>query len=290
MTISRKIVTIQFAGFRVRFEFPTEIIIPVEFTEFLCDAQEEADMEYKIQLLEKPLNIKGEPDAVYRGIQLYQQDGNWLRIYSSLTAEDGCQVACFVYQQDKGILYYPASKWDYYAEEIHCLHLIGIETFLLQKSAFLLHSSVVKIDGWAVLFSGPSGIGKSTQAMLWEKYLNAEILNGDRCLIRKKEDGFWGCGSPWCGTSGIYRKEQAPLKGIFVLQQSERNTVRKIGTAGFAKLFQQTIVNAWDKKFVEKFTDLLIELVAEIPVYELECRPDKEAVELAYSTLFEGGI
>ena len=160
---------------------------------------------------------------------------------------------------------------------------------LIRNQALLLHSSVVKLGEHTVLFSGPSGIGKSTQAKLWETYLGAEIVNGDRCVIRKKENDFWGSGSPWCGTSGIYSKEQAPIKGIFILKQASENSVRRLGIEAFKALYPQCIVNTWDKSFMEQLTELLTGLLEAVPVYELACRPDQKAVELAYQTLFEGG-
>ena len=48
----------------------------------------------------------------------------------------------------------------------------------------VLHSSyVLTQSGAAVLFSGPSGIGKSTQAALWQQYAGADVINGDRTLL-----------------------------------------------------------------------------------------------------------
>ena len=160
----------------------------------------------------------------------------------------------------------------------------------MRRDALLLHSSVVEINGYTILFSGPSEIGKSTQAGLWKKYLGAEVINGDRCVIRRKDGVFWGSGSPWCGSSGIYQQKQAPIKGIFILKRASQNSVRRLGIEAFKSMFHQCIVNTWDTDFMKKISDLLIELLAECPVYELACRPEKEAVELAYHTLFERGI
>ena len=45
----------------------------------------------------------------------------------------------------------------------------GMHTKLLQRSAVILHASYIDWDGSAILFTGPSGTGKSTQAELWEQ-------------------------------------------------------------------------------------------------------------------------
>lgn len=281
--------TISFAGLTVHFTLPNKLNLPEELTTFLCSDESSFDIEYEIQLLEEPLCLDHLTPFVGNGVRIYPYKNSWLRVYPALIAADGCQVALFLCSKNKYILYYPASRWEFYSSELHLLHLIAGEHLLLQHEAFLLHSSFVEINGQAVLFSGPSCIGKSTQAALWEKYLSANILNGDRCVIRKFPDGFYGCGSPWAGTSKIYHKEMAPIKGIFLLKQSSENSIRRLGVEAFSRLYNQSIVNSWDTAFVEKLTSLISELMSEIPIYELSCRPDEEAVRLAYHTLFEGG-
>lgn len=288
--IRKRLITIGFAGIYIRFILPSEVNVPRELSTFLCEDTADLDAEYRVVLINDPLVLTGPPLSQYMGMEVYDYQGQQLRLYPILTEKDGCQVACLLSDTGENILYYPASRWKFYADEWHCLHLIGVETVLLRTQSFLLHSSVVMKNGQIVLFSGPSGMGKSTQAALWERYLGAEILNGDRCIVKKTEAGFIGCGSPWCGTSGIYRQEQAPIRGIFVLRQAQGNSVRRVGIEGFSKLFQQCIVNSWDEMFVMKLTELLMELLERIPVYELACRPDEEAVQLAYNTVFGGVV
>ena len=65
--------------------------------------------------------------------------------------------------------------------------------------------------------------------------------------------------------------------------------MRRLGIEAFKALYPQCIVNAWDRSFMEQLTELLTGILETVPVYELACRPDQEAVELAYQTLFEGG-
>lgn len=275
-----------FSGITVRFVFPAPIELPEEFAGLLCADTDSPDAEYTVKLLHTPLRPAEPSVSVEGGIKEYRTYEGWLRIYSALSAADGCQVACFLRQNGKNILYYPASKWDFYASPLHCAHLIGGERLLLWHDAFLLHSSVVQINGKSVLFSGPSCAGKSTQAELWHKYLGAEILNGDRCVVMKKADGFYGGGSPWCGTSGIYRAEQSPIAGIFLVNKAPVNHVVRLGFDAFMPLFSQTITNTWDSDFMAKISSLYAQLLSQVPVYRLDCRPDQEAVRVAYDTLF----
>ena len=275
-----------FSGITLRFVFPSPVALPDEFAGLLCADTGSPDAEYTVKLLTTPLRPAEPPVSSECGIKIYQTHEGWLRIYSALSAADGCQVACFLCPNGKNTLFYPASKWEFFSSPLHCAHLLGGENLLLWHDAFLLHSSVVQINGKSVLFSGPSCAGKSTQAALWHRYLGAEILNGDRCVVMKKTDGFYGGGSLWCGTSGIYRREQSPIAGIFLVHKAPENRVVRLGFDAFAPLFSQTIVNSWDPDFMAKVSSLYAELLSQVPVYRLDCRPDKGAVQVAYDTLF----
>ncbi len=158
--------------------------------------------------------------------------------------------------------------------------MMDLEATLLHFDSLILHASFIRYNGKGVVFSAPSGTGKSTQAALWEKYADAEILNGDRAALRKT-DGTWRAyGLPFAGTSGIYRNESAPLKAVVALRQAESNNVRQIRSAeAFRYLYPETMIHRWDRDFESKATDLLLDVLSDIPVFLLECRPDQEAVE-----------
>lgn len=277
---------IRFSGLVVRFELPTPLTLPECFAALRCEDTDRPDAEYQVRLLTEPLLIDGEPVHQNGTVTIYPTDKGWLRVYSALTAADGCQVACLLRPNGHHTLYYPASRWDFYREGWHCSHLLGGEALLLRHNAFLLHSSVVMVNGKAVLFCGPSGAGKSTQARLWEQFAQAQILNGDRCVVMKKADGFYGGGSIWCGTAATYRPEQAPIAGIVLIKQGSENRLRPMSFDAFVPLLRQITVNSWDSDFMTTVTDLLSELMAQVDIYELECRPDRHAVSMVYQTLF----
>ena len=284
--LTNKPFCINFSGITIRFVLPAPAELSNELVDLICKEKGDPDVEYEIHLLRHPLCPTSEPYHNAQGTYIYQTDEVWLRIYPLRRAEDGCQVACLLRPNGKNILYYPEVLWHHYASPLHCCHLIAIESLLLQHNAFLLHSSVVALNGKTVLFSGPSGAGKSTQAELWAKYLGADILNGDRCVIMKKGGGFYGGGSPLAGHSCIYRKEQAPIAGIFLVNKSDKNRIQRLGGSAFAPLFSQVLINSWDHPFMESITSLFQEMLSQVPVYQLDCRADEESVYTAYHTLF----
>lgn len=275
-----------FSDITLRFSLPTPIALPEDFAALRCADPSTVDGEYRVQLLTQPLRPDVPPLCVQGDTQIFQTDKGWLHIYPPLGDGDGCQVACLFCPEGVHTLYYPASRWEEYSKIWRSAHLIQGERLLLGRQALLLHSSLVRLEGKAVLFCGASGAGKSTQADLWQAHLGAEILNGDRTVVMKKPDGFYGGGSLWSGTSHIYRPEQAPIAGIFLVTQAKENRVEPLGPKAFGPLFSQTIVNSWDSVFMDTITGLLAELLEQVPVYRLYCLPDAAAAELGYATLF----
>ena len=63
--------------------------------------------------------------------------------------------------------------------------MLPCEAGMVTRDGLALHASLVEKDGFGVVFLGPSGMGKSTQAKLWKKYLDADFLIGDRPGMRK---------------------------------------------------------------------------------------------------------
>lgn len=163
---------------------------------------------------------------------------------------------------------------------------LGMEDIWLLHNAFLLHASCIRCREKGILFSACSGSGKSTQAELWKKYETAEILNGDRTLIRR-EGGRWNAyGSPLAGSSKIYCNQSAPISAIIVLSKGKENRIQKLsGKEAFISLYRETLMNTWNPEYMEAMTDLLLVASKEIPVYHLSCRPEREAVELVKQML-----
>ena len=160
------------------------------------------------------------------------------------------------------------------------LTLMDLEASLLHFNSIILHASFIKWNEKGIIFTAPSGTGKSTQAALWEEYKDAEILNGDRVALRKINGVWKAYGLPYAGTSGIYRNESAPLMAVVALRQARENRIRRIkGSEAFYYLYPETMIHRWDSDFENQATKLLLDILGIIPVFLLECRPDREAVK-----------
>ena len=181
---------------------------------------------------------------------------------------------------------YLKGKEKYFAYSRNILEAISIERILNKNNAFLLHCSFIKSNGKAILFSAPSGTGKSTQAELWKKYENADIINGDKAGVRKVEGRWMAYGLPFAGSSNIFRNEKAPISHIIVLKQGKQNKLKKLSPReAFIKIYSETTIHTWDSEFQENIINMITDLVQEIPVYLYECLPDKSAVDFLKSTI-----
>lgn len=162
------------------------------------------------------------------------------------------------------------------------------ERILIREKKVILHSSCVYDGGGGILFCGPSGIGKSTQAGLWCRYKGKKLLNGDRTILGRKQNGWYAHGSPYAGSSRCYVNDSCPVLAIVMLRQASRSVIRRIKKAeAFRAVFGQITVNSWDEWFAEAACDLVLCMIGEIPVYELACTPDKDAVDLLEKKLTE---
>ena len=101
---------------------------------------------------------------------------------------------------------------------------IAMECLLARKGYLSLHAAAVEVRGEAFVFSGPSGMGKSTRAGAWGEAFGAELINGDRPLIDTGKMEVYGV--PWDGKEQCFRNVCYPLKAIFEVRRCGMNYIR----------------------------------------------------------------
>lgn len=162
-------------------------------------------------------------------------------------------------------------------------------THAVQRHMIQFHSSLIEHEGRGLMFLGPSGIGKTTQAELWNKYRDALIINGDIVFVQETEDSFLGWGTPWHGSSPYCENTSVPVEALVVLKQAPENSIREL--TGFEKVSAvsgSVFYPQWLENGMELCLETLDHLLSALPVYELSCRPDEEAVALTEKTVFGG--
>ena len=159
------------------------------------------------------------------------------------------------------------------------LNSMELEHLIAGIRGFVFHASYIDIGGRAILFTAPSGTGKSTQADLWHSLRGAKILNGDRSVVRCTENGVVACGIPFMGSSQYCENVTLPLAGIVYLSQAPQTTIRRLsGVEAFRRIWEGVSVNTWDKEDVSMLMDTVTNVIGSVPVWHLACTPDETAV------------
>ena len=160
-------------------------------------------------------------------------------------------------------------------------------THAVQQHMLQFHSSLISYQGHGLMFLGPSGIGKTTQAELWNQYRDALIINGDVVFVQETPEAFLGWGTPWHGSSPYCENTSVPVKALIVLKQAPENSIRElIGFEKVTAVSNNVFYPRWLENGMELCLETLNHLLSALPVYELSCRPDEDAVKLTEETVF----
>ena len=159
------------------------------------------------------------------------------------------------------------------------MHAIAAEQLVARAGGFILHASYILWKGKAILFTAPSGTGKSTQAALWDTLRGAEIINGDRAAVRFSDGEVNAAGVPFAGSSQICKNVTAPLAAIVYLGQAKQTSIRQLGGfEAFRRIWEGISVNTWNRGDVAMVSETVQRVAQSVPVYYLSCTPDESAV------------
>ena len=152
------------------------------------------------------------------------------------------------------------------------------------------HASQVAYRHTGILFTAPSGGGKTTQAGLWVDNEQAKLICNDRTYLRYK-DGWYTYGCPVDGSAPVCSTKVNPLGCLVVLKKTSVNQVRQLhGKEAILALLPQLIFDYWEKNATLSAVDRLNKLTETIPVYELQGTPDKNAVICLKEQLQKDGV
>lgn len=168
------------------------------------------------------------------------------------------------------------------------LSMLPLSALLLEHGTMLLHASYILHNGEAIVFSGPSGIGKSTQAELWRRCRNARILNGDRILLTPKDGHVLVHSHYLSGTSGICENLTAKLRALVLLGQAEHNRAYPPGPLdAFRRILGQADYDPRNRDQMIRITALAETLLAQARICCLDCTPEESAVNCLENDLYE---
>ena len=194
---------------------------------------------------------------------------------------------------------------------IHALIADG----LVRRGVLLFHGSAICMDGQAVIFTAPSGTGKSTQARLWREAFGdrAWMINDDKPLLRIESEGAGSpagpasgreektggcradaqdrtgrilvCGSPWDGKHRLSRNACAPLKAVLAVTRSPENHIERMSQAdAFQTMMEQGYLPDDPLARMQVLT-LGKKVLQQTPFFRLYCNQEPEAAWVAWRGL-----
>lgn len=207
-------------------------------------------------------------------------DGFTIECHSDSFPSNPYKAATFDPTFTRGEIVMSEAAWQlnpitYPLDEVLVSHLLG------RGRGVELHScGVIDREGRGHLFVGMSGAGKSTTARLWGSRA-ATIVSDDRVIVREDEGVMWMHGTPWHGEAALSSPAEAPLAGVYLLEQSPRLALRELQPAdAVARLFGCSFPPFHDAAAVAFTLDFLERLVQRVPVRELCFTRDARVADL----------
>lgn len=222
--------------------------------------------------------------------QVYETKESFVRLYKEQKTGNKNYALLSSQSHENLRVYYLPENENLLSTGYALFQHIALEEQLIHYNRMILHASCVETQYGGVLFSGKSGIGKSTQAELWKELERSTVINGDRTILYKKDDHWIGSGSPYAGSSEYYVNRQVPVTAVVMLEQASDCCIQKLKPSeAFRCLYAGMVINTWNPDFVSRIVELIEIFVTEIPVYHLACTPDADAVTILKQELNQQG-
>lgn len=171
------------------------------------------------------------------------------------------------------------------------MRMLPMKEIFIHYGILFFHASQIIYKGKGIMFTAPSGTGKTTQAKLWRQYRDAEIICNDRTLVRKMDGKWYTYGYPIDGSEPVRSSAVTELACPVVLAQAEDNVIEKLGVAkATTSLMSQLVLDGWNVDEKNRAMDMILSLVEEYPVYLLKCTKDESAVKALEKVLTDSKI
>lgn len=267
----------------------TEIEIPLNSRKFLTE--KEADIFYIFHVVKELPDLEEKWELTFErsDIQIFQKGELEARKLAIGTMNATYALYKELNEKEIEVYFLETLKQELIIDTIF-ISCLSLEKHFAKKGAHILHCCFLHYNNQAILFSGPSGIGKSTHANLWCRHIDkTHVVNGDRCLIYPNEEGEYIASAwPVCGSSNICMTESYPLKAIVFMGQAPYNEVISVRPMQlFKQLSSQITINWWNKQQVSNTLDKLQQMLSQVKMCNYICNLTEEAPTKLYNELKE---
>jgi hypothetical protein len=144
-----------------------------------------------------------------------------------------------------------------------------------RTESLLVHASGVFDGEHGRIFSGFSGVGKSTMAGIWQS-AGAQVINDDRLMLRKLDGRWWMFNTPMYYSDA---PKKAPLDFIYLPFHHPENTYeRGNGIQMSMRFMAHCIQHGYHAAHVQWHLDQLLDISKEIPITRLGVVPNAEVI------------
>lgn len=181
----------------------------------------------------------------------------------------------------------PEKSTDAYVEYRSLIGLTAKE--LLKYDCCIFHCASFLWRGRAFLLTAPSGTGKTTQYLNWQRLFPGEItmICGDMPVLERREDGsVWAHPTSWNGKENIGNRITAPLGGIVLLAQGKENRISPLpAREAILPFFEQFIVRPDTEEQIRALARLLDQMLTKVPCFKFVNLGDEASTALLRETL-----
>lgn len=173
------------------------------------------------------------------------------------------------------------------------LRFIPLSAALLRRGVLVLHAAQILYKGRGILFSGPSGVGKSTQAGLWATYVGARLVCADRTLLCRLSNGWQSRGFPYDGSDAVRSTECFQPGCIVFVERSKTGSpsVRRLrGKEALVRLYEQQLCERAGHATERHIWDMLAAVAESLPIFLLQTTQEEESVSCLKDRLLKEGV
>jgi len=159
----------------------------------------------------------------------------------------------------------------------------------LREHRVPIHASAIEVQKQAVVFSAPSGTGKSTHTGLWKKYLpNIRVINDDKPLLIFEGKNIYVAGTPWSGKTNQSENILVPIKAIVFLHQGKTNVIYPLQVNQKMIELMRNVYRPADERLLSELLDYLGVLCENVEMISYHCNISEDAFTRIYDHLYGG--
>jgi len=268
------------------------IYVPEGYESFLVKSVEKADIEVEVKqgLPSDPILCK----EVFRAYDTDEDKHSQKKLWNIVQCEK--EQLIFTSEPYRNIYPYlaanftmPSDKWIIYNSEqalmdgknylnplAYPMGPLLLYHIALYNKAIMIHASGIDSGSEGYLFSGFSGVGKSTMGNLWHNKAGT-MVNDDRLFIRKIDGNYYFFNTPMT-YADVPKK--ALLNAVFLIKHHQGNKIAPInGLESITKLMAFCIQHHYNPAHVKLILDTVIDIAHNCDIYELGFVPDETVID-----------